>query len=554
MTGPVRPGFGQDAEVLRNIVRGYADGIGQLVDGGGTLEKPAHDPQTAFLAERAFMAAMQSNAFTIKTLARIQVVLSAEFFLGGDLQKKLISNYAILSVVLSFDFFYSGGVFHRRILFHVLALVPSWLGAEVFAVPTPIETRAVAADRVASLPDYAKQLPVNWLEAGVDLRNRFELRDQDYRTADVISDEAFFTRYLAYVGVREVLDPFRLSLELEDSRRFFSERPENPNEINRGEVLQAYGELYFDEWRSEQPVSVRAGRMTFDAVDRRLVTRNRYRNTINAYDGLRVRLGEEESPFELDAFSLRPVARDVSRLDRSSNESWLHAVTGYFREWSPVLIVEPYWILSDQTIVPERHIHTVGVHVFGRLPDSGWDYDGSVAAQGGRSAGLRHQAWAGHAEMGYTWDHPWKPRLAGWMNFASGDADPDDERTGRFDSLYGATFSFYGYTGYFSWQNLIDPSIRFSFQPTDALRGEIIHRAYWLASQRDAWVRTGRVDPSGGSGSYVGQEIDLRIAYRVNNYLDLEAVSAHFFPGGFAEETGSGPDSHFGYLQASIRF
>jgi hypothetical protein len=445
-------------------------------------------------------------------------------------------------------------VFYRQVLRQALALLPCWLGAQESASPEIIETRAVAADRVASLPDYAKPLSIDWLDAGVDLRNRFELRDQDYRTADLISDEAFFTRYLAYVGIREVLDPLRFSLEFQDSRRFFSERSENPNEINEWEILQGYGELYFDESDPEQPVSVRLGRMTFDAIDRRLVARNRYRNTINAYDGLRVRVGEEESPFELDAFSLRPVARNVSRLDRSSNESWLHAVTGYFRGWSPGLVLEPYWILSDQTFSPKRYIHTVGVHFFGRVPESGWDYDGSFAAQGGRSGGLQHQAWAGHAEIGHTWDHPWKPRLAGWMNFASGDANPDDERSGRFDSLYGATFSFYGYTGYFSWQNIIDPSVRFSFQPSDALRGEIIHRAFWLASQRDAWVRTGRVDPSGGSGAYVGQEIDLRIAYRVNEHLDLEAVSAHFFAGRFPEETGSGPDSHFGYLQASIRF
>ena len=76
-----------------------------------------------------------------------------------------------------------------------------------------------------------------------------------------------------------------------------------------------------------------------------------------------------------------------------------------------------------------------------------------------------------------------------WLNYASGDHDPGDGVQQRFDPLFGATFAFYGYSGYFNWQNIVEPSIRFSAQPTEKLRTEIIYRGYALASAKDAWVR-----------------------------------------------------------------
>ncbi|MEQ1843562.1 MAG: alginate export family protein, partial [Verrucomicrobiales bacterium] len=270
-------------------------------------------------------------------------------------------------------------------------LLPGFLSAEPATV-TPVTTKSVAANRISSLPDYARPFDVtagawgfgdadipDWLDTGLTVRNRYEFRDQDFRTPDLLSDSAMFTRSLAYIGIREILDPLRFAVEFEDSRRFFNNRTESSNEMNHAEVLQAYAELYFDDAFNEAPLSLRFGRMAFDSVDRRLISRNRYRNTINAFDGLRVRAGADQSPFELDAFSLRPVTRSVTALDESSSESWLHGVTGYIRGWSPLLVAEPYWLLVDQGTAQEKYLHTAGVHLFGQIPGTGWDHDWSFA-------------------------------------------------------------------------------------------------------------------------------------------------------------------------------
>lgn len=428
------------------------------------------------------------------------------------------------------------------------------------AAPTgvlkPFVTKAAAANRIASVPDYvsAFEEELDWLDFGIDSRSRFEFRDQDYRTTDLLSESLFHQRSLVYLGVHDLLGPLNLATEFEDSRRGLSDRPESSNEQNHTELLQAYGELRFDDALGGEPVSLRLGRMAFDAVDRRLIARNRYRNTISAFDGARLRIGEENSPIEWDAFALRPVNRSVDGLDESGEESLLYGVTGYVRTFSPRVLIEPYWLLSDQATGGGKQLHTGGVHTFGRIGTTDWDYDFDFAGQWGESGGLDHQAWAAHAEVGHTWDHPWKPRLGGWLNFASGDRDPADAQSGRFDPLYGATFAFYGYSGYFSWQNIVNPALRLSFQPMDQVKCEVIHRAIWLASDRDAWVRASRVDATGGSGGYVGQEIDLRAAWQLTEHLEIEAVYSCFFPGGFVEATGPAPESHFGYLAATLRF
>lgn len=84
------------------------------------------------------------------------------------------------------------------------------------------------------MPDYVAAFdePINWLDFGVDSRSRFEFRDRDYRTADLICESGFFQRSLMYLGVHDLLDPFRFAAEFEDSRRSLSERAETANEAN----------------------------------------------------------------------------------------------------------------------------------------------------------------------------------------------------------------------------------------------------------------------------------------------------------------------------------
>lgn len=157
-------------------------------------------------------------------------------------------------------------------------------------------------------------------------------------------------------------------------------------------------------------------------------------------------------------------------------------------------------------------------------------------------------------ETGYTFANAWKPRLALWLNYATGDRDPDDGSNQRFDPLFGASYAFYGYTSYFSWQNTINPALRLSFAPSKSIKCEICHRGIWLDSANDVWGKAARRDKTGGSGSYVGQETDARIGWQVCKNFDIDIAYAHFFPGSFVEQSGASPQSDFVQIAATIRF
>ncbi|MEZ5386586.1 MAG: alginate export family protein [Prosthecobacter sp.] len=423
----------------------------------------------------------------------------------------------------------------------------------------PVVTRSTAANRIAEKPDYAHAISsdVNWLEIGFESRTRYEVRANDY-TSGLLSDDALMTRNLLYLGVKTALDPLRMVFELQDSRRFFSDLSASPNVTDTLEPLQAYAQLYFDNAVGDAPLSLSFGRMAFDWADRRLISRNRNRNTISAFDGIRLRLGHETAPWEIDAIAVRPVTRSIQNLDQSSDDLMLYGLAGYWRGWSPHVVLEPYWLWLDQretgTSAARRNLHTLGLHAFGQWAEGVWDYDLSLAGQLGESRGLTHRAWAGHMEVGRSWKSGWKPRLALWLNFASGDRNATDGSNERFDPLFGASFAMYGYTGYFIWQNTISPSARLSFQPAKPLKCELMYRLNWLASDTDAWTRGGRRDTTGRSGCFVGQEIDARLVWQVCDCFDIDLAYAHLFPGDFVQVTGLAPDADFVQIAGTLRF
>jgi hypothetical protein len=424
-----------------------------------------------------------------------------------------------------------------------------------------VTTRSVAANRIPEMPDYAHGLgnDLNWFDFGLESRSRYEYRWNDYSSLGLLTDDAFVTRNLLYLGLKKTIDPLRLSLELADSRQFLSDRLDNPNVENELEVLQAYAQLHFDEVFGDAPLSLSFGRMAFDWSDRRLLARNRNRNTINAFDGLRLRLGDEAAPWEMEAIAVRPVDRSVDEFDESSDHATLYGIAGYWRGWSPYVVLEPYWLWLDQTdfrgIPIQRNLHSFGLHAFGQWGEnSDWDYDLSLAGQWGKTRNLDHRAWAAHAEIGRTFASPWKPRLGLWLNYASGDRNATDDSNERFDPLFGATYAFYGFSSYFAWQNIINPAVRLSFQPASKLKCEIMHRANWLASDTDVWTRGLRRDGSGRSGNFVGQETDIRLVWQIHTNFDLDLAYARFFPGGFVNQTGTSPQGDFIQLAGTLRF
>jgi hypothetical protein len=386
------------------------------------------------------------------------------------------------------------------------------------------------------------------------------MRDDNYRRG-LADDERFLMRSRAYLGIREIADPFRFGIEFQDSRQFGTELPELNRDADEADLLQGFGELYFnDALGRNRPARIQAGRMSFDYVDRRLIARNRFRNTTNAFDGFRVQLGQRSNDWQFDFFAVQPVDRQVLQFDHPDEERWLYGIIPAWRRWSEVVTFEPYYLILDEDRKDrdraDRELHTMGLHAYGPIGETGFDYDVDAAYQFGENGDLDVRAFAAHGEIGYAVKHAWKPRVSVAVNYATGDRDPDDSRDGRFNPLFGASKTMYSFQNLIAWQNVINPTLQISARPTDKLQLTGVYRTFWLASDNDAFVRAGLVDPTGDSGRYVGQEIDLQVNYQFDRRVGAEVGYAYFLPGTFTSKTGGDgiDDADFFYVQMVLRF
>ncbi|MDN5849734.1 MAG: alginate export family protein, partial [Nitrococcus sp.] len=146
-------------------------------------------------------------------------------------------------------------------------------------------------------------------------------------------------------------------------------------------------------------------------------------------------------------------------------------------------------------------------------------------------------------------------------DYASGDEDPNDGENNRFDSLFGALRSDFGPTGIYlalTRSNISSPGARIQVEPSPNLDAFVGYRAVWLASDRDALPSAGVRDPSGGSGAFVGHQVEARVrATILPENLDLELGGAYLIDGRFLKDApnaaGNGNTAYF-YSQAILSF
>ena len=405
--------------------------------------------------------------------------------------------------------------------------------------------------RRASETGYAALSGLDWLSLGADYRVRYENRHHDYRFGTA-SDDPLLLRTRLYLGIDRVLDPLRLAVELQDSRIVHTDTADSTRDVNKHDVLQAYAELYGRDWLgSGEPLRLQAGRLAFEYLDRRLISRNPWRNTTNAFQGARLIAGSHGGQGWVDVLAVQPVEIRTDEADRADQGRWFYGAIGQWNGWSQIAALQPYALLLDEDSRSGRpggrEIYTWGLRGFAVFK-SGFDYDVDLAAQTGHNGALDHQAWAGTAELGYTFAQTWKPRTSVSIGYASGDDDPNDGDSHRFNRLFGFARPWSA-SDYQIWENILTPKAHIELKPSAAVQLEAGYGAFWLASAHDAWSNAGRRDSSGSSGRFIGQEIDARLRWRPDPRVELISGYAHFFPGRFAENTGPAPDSDFFYLE-----
>jgi hypothetical protein len=413
----------------------------------------------------------------------------------------------------------------------------------------------------------------DWLDVGLELRTRYEFRENDYRPVPTGStttsqfrpdtDNLFLLRTRAYLGVHDILDPLRFAVEFQDSRSYNGLYERNTNDVNEFELIQGYGELYFDDLLGEdRPVSVRAGRQHLELLDRRLIANNEFRNTTNNFEGFRVQLGSKQNDWQIDAIGLQPVTRLKYDFDERDSDQWVYGAVFNWRRWSEHVTLQPYFLGRKQrgdvtssepsSRKPDIDIYAPGLRAYGLFGDSGFDFDVNVNKQFGEQGRIAsgtqvmqdHDALAYAIEVGYTADLAWKPRFSLFYGYGSGDDDPRDAENNRFDPLFGFNQPW-SRNDYFSWDNLRTPKARVEFTPVKDLRVDMGYNAYWLASDTDGFRRANLRDQSGNSGDFIGQEFDIRVRHKLNPFVDWSVSYGRFQPGEFTRSFDDPLDGPF---------
>jgi hypothetical protein len=118
---------------------------------------------------------------------------------------------------------------------------------------------------------------------------------------------------------------FRAGFEFWDARQFgAAERwPVNNTMVNVGNFAQLYGAFSTtDLGETGLGFEAKAGRMTLDLGSRRLVARNVFRNTTNAFTGVLLRLRDPDARWHLQLFANQPVQRLPKDKAQLINNDW----------------------------------------------------------------------------------------------------------------------------------------------------------------------------------------------------------------------------------------
>jgi hypothetical protein len=181
-------------------------------------------------------------------------------------------------------------------------------------------------------------------------------------------------------------------------------------------------------------------------------------------------------------------------------------------------------------------------------------------AQFGERGERDQSAYAVHGEFGYTFGVAWSPRVAVIIDYASGTHDPSDDDSHTFDPLFGARRFDLGPTGIigaYPRSNIISPGVRVSLVPATNLRLDLKIRYWSLDEARDAFARSGLVDPTGDSGRDLGTDLDLRARWDATTWLAFDVGYLHWFKGHYLDQVPNTPtagDLDYFYAQSRVRF
>ncbi|MBI1251819.1 MAG: hypothetical protein GC189_10135 [Alphaproteobacteria bacterium] len=454
-----------------------------------------------------------------------------------------------------------------------IALAPTLCGASFAQEPWRLQDALGAPD---------------WLILRGEARQRLETLDGQFRAGGQGSDQALAMRTLLLAEADAGFAAF--GVEAQDARVYLDDAgtPLSVTLVNPLDVLQAYARFDFSETFADSRVQLTIGRQTLDIESRRVLEREDFANAMASYTGAYWRMQSARGD-ALHLIYVAPVGRRPSDFagladnDLSADEEeWGRRLWGVharraeaFGALAPRTSFEAFvYGLQEEdrsgAPAPNRDYVQPGFRI-NREPRAGaFDIDLEASYRTGQrrltadasdTRDLDVRAWTLHADAGYSFDHPWRPRLSLDFDYASGDEDPNDDRFDQYERLFGTRRTDLGNSsihGPLTPANLSAPGARIEIAPSERFDARLAYKAAFLASATDAWVVARVRDPSGASGRFIGHAIDARTRYTlVPGNLQMEVGGSVLLAGDFADRAPNASrqgDTHYAYVMFTQTF
>jgi hypothetical protein len=431
------------------------------------------------------------------------------------------------------------------------------------------------------LAKAALNLP-DWMEFSISQRTRYESVSHPWRNGQSDrTDEQLPLQSRVRLGVNH--GPFWLMFEGQDSRSHFAGANDlATNMVNKFDILQLFSSATFKNiYESGLRADAHVGRMTLQVGNSRLIGRNGFRNTTNAFDGGHLVIGNDKD-WRVRTFLTSPVQIDPAQMDDSSTSrlfwgtvfessqlAWLNGEAYYYgindkKDPAKVRTFSTFGFHGYQSPVKTNKLQKTD---FGKI-----DYDFESALQTGKTSDKNLFAWMGQAEIGYTFNAPWFPRFDAEYLYASGSGNPNSNDSHTFDRLYGTRRTDMMVTGIFGpffRSNIESAGSRLTLQPRSDLKFFIKHRVWNLAEAKDAFVGSNLNndfkplrDKTGKAGGFLGHDLELSLAWRLQANVTVEAGYDHWFKGDYFSRlptsaglpAGGQKDSDYFFVSTEFRF
>lgn len=332
----------------------------------------------------------------------------------------------------------------------------------------------------------------NWLQTGAEARYRADAIDNPFFGLRGVHDDSYLQQRIQLHGDLHLFDDqLRLFAQLQNTRTWGKDLF-SPFDDSRNDFQQA-----FVDWNlkseSGYRLTTRLGRQELVYGSLMIISDRDVPNIRNNLDGAKVML-KTPGGISIDAFALRPVDYGLKNFDdKPNNDVQFNGV--YSTVPFNKAVNFDFYGLDLETknrslagVFGDEKRYTTGTRIFGK--SSGFDWTWDIAGQFGHLDDAQIRAWAVSGVTGYTFDHPWVPRLALRSDIASGDSKRGDNKIGTFDPLYSKN-GYYGEASLTTLSNLIVLGPAFSFSPAPQVRIEPAIYKVWRENTNDGVYFTG---------------------------------------------------------------